>query len=296
MKLALDWSAPNPLVPSDLDLHFVMFNTDGEGVCSSYNSKNSNCQDEGEESDANWDCEKIEANEMGGKFAYRINDRCCDKDDNEFWKCKKTKKGRENNNFGPETAIIPNTAFAEEKVSYVLLFVLNKGEESTRISNAQLDITLQYNEPGNSKDKIKNVYLKKEDMGMEKSGGNVYLAACIEFNKNGEVEKMVRPRNSWLYLPRNFYAMQFFNKKQDNKKREFLDCGKCFPLFCEASIGTPVLSEEEKFNCCMCKEAMNQFLVNGTEEFGYKKPVVKVTCPSAWEGLLLKREGTDCQC
>ena len=42
MKLSLDWSAPNPLIPSDLDLHFVMFNQDGEGICGTYNlTKNS---------------------------------------------------------------------------------------------------------------------------------------------------------------------------------------------------------------------------------------------------------------
>ena len=53
----------------------------------------------------------------------------------------------------------------------MMLFLLNKGEETTRISNAQLDITLQYKAPGQFKDKITNVYLKKDDMGMGKSGG-----------------------------------------------------------------------------------------------------------------------------
>jgi len=298
MKLALDWSAPNPLVPSDLDLHFVMFNTDGEGVCSSYNSRKSNCpnEGEGEESDPNWDCEKMEANENGGKFAYRINDRCCDKDDNEFWKCKQTKKGKENNNFGPETAIIPNTAIAEKKVSHMMLFVLNKerkGEESTRISNAQLDITLQYKAPGQFKDKITNVYLKKDDMGMGKSGGNVYLAACIKFNENGDVEEMVRPINSWLHLPRKFYAMQFLNKKQEQGPN-FLECWKCFPLFCGTSMKTPVLTEEEKFYCCECKNEMNDFLRKGKTEFGYEK-TAEVACPSAWEGVL-SRQGQKCRC
>ena len=33
MKLALDWSNPNPLVSEDLDLFYVLFDIDGKGIC-----------------------------------------------------------------------------------------------------------------------------------------------------------------------------------------------------------------------------------------------------------------------
>jgi len=283
MKLTLDWSAPNPLIPRDLDLHFVMFHHDGEGVCSSYNPQKLSCQEKDPTIMVNkWNCGIQEIDGEDGKkgsFGYRLNDRCCTKNDQKFWKCETESEGVQNY-FGPETAIIPDTPITRGGVRFAMVYILKNdgdgdvnecgdgcesdgnGEAGPQISNAELSISLQY-EDTDKTEQLKHIYLKDEHVGRKKSAGNVYLAVCIKFNEDGTVEKLVRPPYPWLALSKENYAMKFTKPGEVLDRIDgngSIDCGKCLPMFCGAGLGINYEDAETKKECCKCSQELNKML------------------------------------
>ena len=55
----------------------------------------------------------------------------------------------------------------------MLVYILDRSRPiSGKISNSQLDLTLQYIDAYDKKEKLKHIYLKREDVGYNNSAGN----------------------------------------------------------------------------------------------------------------------------
>jgi len=89
----------------------------------------------------------------------------------------------------------------------------------------------------------------------KKTAGNVYLAVCIEFNKEGNVEKLVRPPYPWMALNKENHDMEFTSGQATGLR----ECKKCLYIFCgiepEQNWG-----DNEKEECCKCSKKLNEIM------------------------------------